>query len=143
VSRRQDFHPTTRIVAQLVCVGFSYGALDEIAMVQFAGGGHRHAAQANHAAQNGGYEANRVKAILAISGANTSYSRLTIMYYRRAQPTTRGLEMVMKKATKKTSTKGSLKRAPAKKAAKKTAAKKAPAKKTAAKKPAKKAAKKK
>ena len=27
-----------------------------------------------------------------IDGANTSYSRLTIMYYRRAQPTTRGLE---------------------------------------------------
>jgi len=64
------------------------------------------------------------------------------MYYRRAQPTTRGLEMVMKKATTKPSA-GSLKRAPAKKAAKKTAAKKAPAKKVAAKKPAKKAAKKK
>ena len=61
-----------------------------------------------------------------IHGANTSYSRLTMMYYRRAQPTTRGLEMVMKKATKKSS----LKRAPAKKAAKKTAAKKSPAKKT-------------
>ena len=74
----------------------------------------------------------RVKVILVIHGANTSYSRLTMMYYRRAQPTTRGLEMVMKKATKK----GSLKRAPAKKAAKKTAAKKAPAKKTAAKKKA-------
>jgi hypothetical protein len=29
---------------------------------------------------------------LAIDDANTSYSRLTIMYYRRAQPTTRGLE---------------------------------------------------
>ena len=68
----------------------------------------------------------RVKVILVIHGANTSYSRLTMMYYRRAQPTTRGLEMVMKKATKKSS----LKRAPAKKAAKKTAAKKSPAKKT-------------
>ncbi len=89
--------------------------------------------------KNGHVEANLVKAILAIQDANTSYSRLTIMYYRRAQPTTRGLEMVVKKATKKSS----LKRAPAKKAAKKTAAKKAPAKKTAAKKPAKKAAKKK
>ena len=89
--------------------------------------------------QNSRSGLNRVKIILVIDGANTSYSRLTIMYYRRAQPTTRGLEMVMKKATKK----GSLKRAPAKKAAKKTAAKKAPAKKTAAKKTAKKAAKKK
>ena len=29
---------------------------------------------------------------LAIDGANTSYSRLTIMYYQRAQPTTRGLK---------------------------------------------------
>jgi hypothetical protein len=80
--------------------------------------------------QNSRSGLDRVKIILVIDGANTSYSRLTIMYYRRAQPTTRGLEMVMKKATKK----GSLKRAPAKKAAKKTAAKKAPAKKTAAKK---------
>jgi len=76
--------------------------------------------------KNGVIEADCVKRILAKDGANTSYSRLTIMYYRRAQPTTRGLEMVMKKATKK----GSLKRAPAKKAAKKTAAKKSPAKKT-------------
>src|SRR6185437_1053021 len=109
----------------------------------FLWNGRRHASYMSHARQNGGAATNRVKAILAISGANTSYSRLTIMYYRRAQPTTRGLEMVMKKATKKTSTKGSLKRAPAKKAAKKTAAKKAPAKKAAAKKPAKKAAKKK
>jgi|SRR3954465_7798278 hypothetical protein len=33
-----------------------------------------------------------VKRILGKDGANTSYSRLTIMYYRRAQPTTRGLE---------------------------------------------------
>jgi hypothetical protein len=30
--------------------------------------------------------------ILAMDDANTSYSRLTIMYYQRAQPTTRGLE---------------------------------------------------
>jgi len=75
--------------------------------------------------KNGAIEVDRVKRILAKECANTSYSRLTIMYYRRAQPTTRGLEMVMKKATKK----GSLKRAPAKKAAKKTAAKKSPAKK--------------
>ena len=42
--------------------------------------------------ENDDGELDRVKAILAISGANTSYSRLTIMYYRRAQPTTRGLE---------------------------------------------------
>ena len=76
--------------------------------------------------KNGAIEVDRVKRILAKECANTSYSRLTIMYYRRAQPTTRGLEMVMKKATKKSS----LKRAPAKKAAKKTAAKKSPAKKT-------------
>ena len=42
--------------------------------------------------KNGTIEADCVKRILAKDGANTSYSRLTIMYYRRAQPTTRGLE---------------------------------------------------
>jgi hypothetical protein len=42
--------------------------------------------------KNGAIEVDRVKRILAKECANTSYSRLTIMYYRRAQPTTRGLE---------------------------------------------------
>ena len=42
--------------------------------------------------QNNDDGLDRVKVILVIHGANTSYSRLTMMYYRRAQPTTRGLE---------------------------------------------------
>jgi cobalamin biosynthesis protein CobT len=48
------------------------------------------AGQVRH--KNGAIDADCVKRILAKEGANTSYSRLTIMYYRRAQPTTRGLE---------------------------------------------------
>jgi len=54
------------------------------------GGGGRAVLRTRH--KNGVIEADCVKRILAKDGANTSYSRLTIMYYRRAQPTTRGLE---------------------------------------------------
>jgi hypothetical protein len=43
--------------------------------------------------QKGGViEVDGAERILGTKGANTSYSRLTIMYYRCAQPTTRGLE---------------------------------------------------
>jgi hypothetical protein len=52
----------------------------------------RHSPALRRRHENGIIEVDGSERILATDGANTSYSRLTIMYYRRAQPTTRGLE---------------------------------------------------